>query len=147
MKDELDALMWQIADLRGLDSVFMVHSLLVECALACERKFGWSLLTDIRRLGVSKARDVSGEHAVYKYLYSSFIMNIHQKTGAPDDVQNVQEDFPLMIEEVLSHQGFDRHELCAIFKLAIDRAPSNALWPEYDANVFVSAARRTSSFH
>jgi hypothetical protein len=127
----------QFAELRGIDSVRAIHSLLVEAARFCDAKYGSGILSDIEKFGLSRDFDISKKSFAYRYIYNSLFINLYQEEDPPDSGRILQEELPLGISEILPMCGLSKEEVYEVFCRALENEGKNKLWDVYDNNFFV----------
>nr|WP_299507869.1 hypothetical protein [uncultured Rhizobium sp.] len=135
---ELEELLWQLADLRGAESVRAMHSVLVEAAIYCDSMMGLSVIDDINKFGLSRDFDTSEKGYVCRAIYNRFRINIFQEKDEDDSSQVLQEVFPLFFAEALQINGLENRDILIIITKGIDNTAKNPLWEIYRNNIYIA---------
>ena len=134
---KLRELVLDISDIRGVENVRIVHSVLVEACRYFEKKMAANILDDIMHM---LQKDFNGqkhdEHNQREWIvcniYYKFYFNIFHEIDGPDSLLIMQEELPCGINETLRMHGLTEWERYDIFSrglknVDINRNASNSL--------------------
>ena len=137
MHERLLAVSDSVADVRGIENIRLVHSILFEATRYCEAKFDIGIYEEIINSDDPLRMDLSGREYAFTSLSYRFMENIFHGIDPLDSTLNMQGELPSSVWETLENCGLTEEEIYSIFCDGIERVDKNDLPPIYRNNAHV----------
>ncbi|CAN7144697.1 hypothetical protein [Rhizobium sp. LjRoot254] len=137
-RDRLFEIMRQVSSYEGIQSVLAIHSIVLEAADFCSRRFSLNVMEEVETMIAYEKLPSQTENYCVRSVYLTLIKNARFGYEDPSAPESVRRTIAYGLRTNLTFAGLDDSEILHIFSASLNREPP--LLPDiYRDNSFVQA--------